>query len=173
MSPQSQRLLDANRQFYRAFESMNLEKMRAVWWPGEEVTCVHPGWPLLSGQHEVMRSWTLIFDASRHTEFELTNVSAQENGAMGWVLCQENILSHAGGQTSRASVPGANVFTLRDERWLMMHHHGSRIMRDAPPPELTTPALVDFAFHSQLSSTELGRLEAPLPRCFLPDTCLL
>ena len=38
-----------NERFYRAFESLDISKMAAVWIQAERAKCVHPGWSLLSG----------------------------------------------------------------------------------------------------------------------------
>ena len=116
MSQQRQAREEANRRFYRAFESLKLERMEGVWRRDGQIWCVHPGWPLLTGWEAVMRSWRLIFEATRYIEFELTNVSihapADGQGGLGWVLCQENILSHVGGQTVRSNVLSTNVFEM-------------------------------------------------------------
>jgi hypothetical protein len=39
----------ANASFYRAFEALDLQAMEQLWAHGEDVRCVHPGWPMLSG----------------------------------------------------------------------------------------------------------------------------
>lgn len=139
MGLQRTALEEANRRFYRAFESLKLKRMEAAWRRDGQVSCVHPGWPLLTGWGDVMRSWRLIFEATRYIEFGLTNVSIHapddEEGGLGWVLCQENILSHVGGQTLQSAVLSTNVFEWHEERWQLLHHHGSQIVRDALPPE--------------------------------------
>ena len=39
----------ANERFYRAFESLDIEQMAAVWVQDETAQVVHPGWTLKSG----------------------------------------------------------------------------------------------------------------------------
>ena len=42
-------VLSANAAFYDAFQSCDVAKMKAVWSDSDDVTCVHPGHPLISG----------------------------------------------------------------------------------------------------------------------------
>ncbi|MGH7923360.1 MAG: nuclear transport factor 2 family protein, partial [Candidatus Binatus sp.] len=42
-------VLAANRAFYDAFESLDAEKMEAVWLKDPRIICIHPGWRKLSG----------------------------------------------------------------------------------------------------------------------------
>lgn len=135
MTSEEKRLDEANRAFYRAFESRELAKMEMVWADGEEVKCVHPGWPLLTGRREVMRSWERIFKGTRYIEFKLTNVSVNVHGSLGWVLCQEDILTNTGGPTYQSAVLSTNVFELHEGGWRLAHHHGSQISQEAMPPE--------------------------------------
>jgi hypothetical protein len=37
-------VIEANREFYRAFESLDLEKMERVWMRDAAIVCIHPGW---------------------------------------------------------------------------------------------------------------------------------
>lgn len=63
--------IEANRAFYRAFESLELEKMEAVWLSDPKIVCIHPGWRKLSGWGPVMQSWARIFDSVFEMKFEV------------------------------------------------------------------------------------------------------
>ena len=52
---------DAENAFYEALERADLERMMAVWAEDEEIVCVHPGGPRLTGQDQVRESWRQIF----------------------------------------------------------------------------------------------------------------
>ena len=52
---------DAENAFYEALERCDLEAMMAVWAEDEDIICVHPGGPRLSGQDQVRESWAQIF----------------------------------------------------------------------------------------------------------------
>ena len=54
---------DANARFYAAFRSGDTAAMDAVWAETGDVTCIHPGWPRLSGRPPVLASWRRVLDA--------------------------------------------------------------------------------------------------------------
>lgn len=128
---------EANARFYRAFESLDLAEMEAVWAKGEHVKCIHPGWTLLAGWEAVRASWEAIFKNTAEIRFSLTDVSVHVDGNLAWVTCTENILSQARGNISVTSVLATNLFERSGGRWLMIHHHASHIFSgEAPaPPE--------------------------------------
>ena len=128
---------EANARFYRAFESLDLAEMEAVWAKGDHVKCVHPGWALLVGWEPVRASWEAIFKNTAEIRVSLTDVSARVDGNCAWVTCTENILSQVRGNISVTSVLATNLFELRGGHWLMIHHHASHIFTgEAPtPPE--------------------------------------
>jgi len=118
---------EANARFYRAFESLDLAEMEAVWAKDEPVKCVHPGWTLLVGWEAVGASWEAIFKNTAEIRFSLTEVSARVIGNLAWVTCTENILSQVGGKISVTSVLATNLFERIGGHWLMIHHHASHV----------------------------------------------
>jgi hypothetical protein len=57
-------VLSANAAFYDAFQSCDVAKMKAVWSDSDDVTCVHPGHPLISGADLVLNSWRALFSSA-------------------------------------------------------------------------------------------------------------
>ena len=55
-----QEALLANEGFYRALGNSDMGAMEQVWARLTPVTCLHPGWTLLSGREEVLESWRTI-----------------------------------------------------------------------------------------------------------------
>jgi hypothetical protein len=53
----SDAVLAANLEFYRAFTTRDAEAMDALWARQAPVACVHPGWPALTDRDAVMESW--------------------------------------------------------------------------------------------------------------------
>ena len=51
------RVRRANDRFYRAFESLDMKQMEAMWVQTDRAKCVHPGWELLEGWDAVRQSW--------------------------------------------------------------------------------------------------------------------
>jgi ketosteroid isomerase-like protein len=129
------RVEEANARFYRAFESLDVGEMDAVWAHEEYVRCIHPGWCLLEGWEAVRQSWEAIFKDSREMRFSISDAHARVEGNLGWVTCAESILSHARGQIAVTSLLATNLFERRGDEWLVIHHHASHILAGEPPRE--------------------------------------
>jgi ketosteroid isomerase-like protein len=124
---------EANARFYRAFETLDLAQMEAVWAHADHVKCVHPGWPLLTGWDSVRSSWEAIFENTAEMNFTLSEVRAEAAGDFAWVTCTENILSAVDGRVSVTSVLATNLFERGPDGGRMVHHHASHVL--ASPPE--------------------------------------
>ncbi|MGH7326320.1 MAG: nuclear transport factor 2 family protein [Candidatus Rokuibacteriota bacterium] len=123
---------EANRRFYRAFETLDLAEMEKVWAHGDHVKCVHPGWPLLSGWDAVRASWEAILNNTGEIRFTVSEAQVVRHGDLGWVTCTENILSQVRGRVSVTTVLATNIFALADGGWLMVHHHASHVLGGTP-----------------------------------------
>jgi ketosteroid isomerase-like protein len=118
-------VLEANEAFYRAFESLDLTRMEAVWLHAASITCAHPGWQLLRGWGPVMASWQRIFANTVSLRFTITDAHAELADDMAWVVCVENLESAQRGETVGAHLLATNVFQRRDGCWCLVHHHAS------------------------------------------------
>lgn len=116
-------VLTANAAFYDAHENRDLDAMRAAWDHGDDVVCVHPGWPILRGWPLVEESWRRILEGPGDNQFILTNQSVHVVGASAWVVNDENLMSSSGAGT----VAATNVFRLVDGDWKLVLHHGSPV----------------------------------------------
>jgi ketosteroid isomerase-like protein len=136
----SQAVRDANLAFYRAFESLDVEQMEAVWLRSARVQCTHPGWRRLVGFSAVMQSWQRIFENTFGMKFDITGVEIAVSGDVAWVICTENITSQTYDGVSQSQVEATNLFERHDGRWLVVHHHGSPVVSgpvgDEIPPHL-------------------------------------
>lgn len=128
----------ANAELYAAFESCDIDRMEAVWDDADDLRCVHPGWPMLSGRARVMRSWSVLMANTAYIQFFLTDVQAAVGGDVAIVTCEENILTGiedpAEGLGGSQRVVATNVFRRRDDGWRLWLHHGSPVLgpREAP-----------------------------------------
>jgi hypothetical protein len=61
---ESDAVLAANLEFYRAFTTRDLGAMDMIWARRAAVLCTHPGWTPLSGRSTVMASWHDILSRS-------------------------------------------------------------------------------------------------------------
>jgi len=78
-------VLAANRAFYDAFESLDAEKMEAVWLRDPRIICIHPGWRKLSGWGPIMSSWERILDNVFEMKFELGEIEVTISGDLAIV----------------------------------------------------------------------------------------
>jgi hypothetical protein len=135
-----QTIQDINIQFYKAFESLSLERMEQVWKHSNDVVCVHPGWDLFRGWTAVRESWMTIFQNTERIQFIITNakVRAFEN-IVAVVVCLENIETIINQDKIRMGVIATNIFERQrivrndEDEWLMIHHHGSPVSNYMPP----------------------------------------
>ena len=120
----------ANAAFYAAFEARDLDAMSDVWEHTDRTSCVHPGWPILSGWASVAASWFALFDGPQRLQFIVTDEQVHVAGDTAWVTCNENLLQAGGTQT----VAATNVFVRGDgDAWRLVHHHGSPLAQQPRP----------------------------------------
>jgi ketosteroid isomerase-like protein len=120
-------VLKANRAFYRAFESLDIEQMEKVWLKEPTIICIHPGWHRLVGWGPVMESWERIFEAPFEMSFELTQPAVFISGDLAIVVVQENLTQKGANGSMRVEVLATNVYQRCGYGWYMIVHHGSPI----------------------------------------------
>ncbi|MFF8291263.1 nuclear transport factor 2 family protein [Streptomyces sp. NPDC016309] len=129
----------ANTAFYEALERGDFEEVSELWLDDAhgEISCVHPGWPVLSGRGEVLRSYALIMANTDYIQFFLTDVKVAMAGDTALVTCTENILS--GGPAEDGAdlgplvgqlVVATNVFRRTPDGWRIWAHHGSPVLAE-------------------------------------------
>ncbi|WP_405980079.1 nuclear transport factor 2 family protein [Streptomyces sp. NBC_00158] len=132
---------EANTAFYAAMEQGDFDTLSALWLE-DEISCVHPGWPVLSGRGEVLRSYALIMSHTEYIQFFLTDTKVALIGDTALVTCTENILS--GGPAPEAGelgplvgqlVVATNVFRRTPQGWRLWSHHGSPVLTDSDDEE--------------------------------------
>ncbi|ATZ26027.1 nuclear transport factor 2 family protein [Streptomyces lavendulae] len=132
---------EVNAAFYEAMERGDFDALSALWLE-DEISCVHPGWPVLSGRGEVLRSYALIMSHTEYIQFFLTDTKVALIGDTALVTCTENILS--GGPSGEAGelgplvgqlVVATNVFRRTPAGWRLWSHHGSPVLTDSDEEE--------------------------------------
>jgi ketosteroid isomerase-like protein len=118
----------AHRALYRAFESLDIKEMEAVWAHEGTITCIHPGWPMAEGWPAVRETWLVIFENTNDMKFRITDEKIDVVGDLAWVVCIERISS--GG--ARGLVLATNVLRKTRDGWRLVHHHGSPVPQRAP-----------------------------------------
>lgn len=127
----------ANTAFYECLERGDFEELSALWL-ADDISCVHPGWPVLSGRGEVLRSYALIMAHTEYIQFFLTDVKVSVMGDTALATCTENILSGGPAEESGELGPlvgqlvvATNVFRRTPDGWRLWAHHGSPVLADA------------------------------------------
>jgi uncharacterized protein (TIGR02246 family) len=120
----------ANTALYEALESADVDRMAAVWDDADPdaVVCVHPGWPMLRGRGQVLRSFSAIMANTPYIQFFLTDVQVHVEGETAVVTCTENILTAVSQEGASGQVVATNVFRRRPDGWRLQVHHGSPVM---------------------------------------------
>ncbi|MEU8824423.1 nuclear transport factor 2 family protein [Streptomyces sp. NPDC048636] len=135
-----ERVARANTALYEAMEQGDHEALERLWLaaPDTEVSCVHPGWPVLRGRGEVLRSYALIMANTDYIQFFLTDVEVSVLADTALVTCTENILSGAPAEEEGELGPlvgqlvvATNVFRRTDDGWKVWSHHGSPVLAES------------------------------------------
>ncbi|MFH8797180.1 nuclear transport factor 2 family protein [Streptomyces sp. NPDC017941] len=110
---------------------------------GPAISCVHPGWPVLTGRGEVLRSYALIMANTEYIQFFLTDLRVCVAGDTALVTCTENILS--GGPAPQGGdelgplvgqlVVATNVFRRTPDGWKLWSHHASPVLAESGDDE--------------------------------------
>ena len=114
----SDAVLSANLEFYRAFTTRDAAAMDALWARQAPVACVHPGWPPLTDRDAVMESWRGILANPDSPRIVCYDERALMYGDTALVVCEEEL----DGGTLIAS----NWFVREDGQWRIAY---SRLVR--------------------------------------------
>jgi ketosteroid isomerase-like protein len=131
---------DAEAAFYEALERCDLDAMMEVWSEDEEVSCVHPGGPRLTGYEQVRENWAQIFKSGQRLQVQLSDQVIVSGMMFSVHNLHENILVRGGpgrAGSGRSVVVATNVYMRSDSGWRMLLHHGSPapapvVRRDTP-----------------------------------------
>ena len=129
-------VIQVNRAFYSAFESLELDRMEQVWLKAPHITCIHPGWRRLEGWGPIMTSWERIFDSTFEMKFEIEDESVVLHDDLAIVVCLEVLTQRGYEGATTSEVLATNVFERVGDRWYMILHHGSPVAMaadDEPP----------------------------------------
>jgi ketosteroid isomerase-like protein len=111
-------ILAANAIYYRAFANGDFAAMSRIW-ADDQVSCIHPGWPVLIGRDEILESYREILSNPSQERIEPRNESVMLAGDEARVFCVEFV----GG----AALATTNIFRRVDGIWRISHHQASPI----------------------------------------------
>ncbi len=128
----SDAVLAANLEFYRAFTMRDVDAMDALWARRAPVACVHPGWPPLADRAAVIESWRGILTNPESPRIACYDERVFLYGDTALVVCEEEL----GGGTLIAS----NWFVREVEGWRMAHHHAGQLVARRPTERRPAPS---------------------------------
>ena len=115
---------EAEQAFYEAFQSADLDAMRAVWANHDEIVCVHPMGPRLQGREAVLDSWRDILGSGTRLTFRVDHSHVMAAGELSVHCVHENISQGPQGEI-RGLVIATNIYRESTDGWRMVLHHGS------------------------------------------------
>ena len=113
----------AERAFYRAFETNDLDAMMAVWDDAEDILCVHPMAQAIRGRGAVAESWREILSSGVAMRFSIESIQVYEQANIVIHLLNEHIEVASGKRV--APMVASNTFRLTAHGWRMLIHHAS------------------------------------------------
>lgn len=131
---------EAEAAFYDAFAKSDLEAMMSVWADEDEVYCVHPGAPRISGVANVRESWRRVFNSGQTLSFQL-RARHEIHGMMIAVHSVYEQITIAGQGPARTPLLATNIYLRTDRGWRMVAHHASPAPA-APAPRAAAEAEV-------------------------------
>jgi hypothetical protein len=127
----SDAVLAANLEFYRAFTTRDFVAMEALWARSTPVSCVHPGWPPLAGRDQVMESWHGILANPESPRVACYDEQVMLYGEAALVLCEEEL--------DGGTLVAGNLFVREGDAWKMAHHQAGQLVARTRPARQPTP----------------------------------
>lgn len=133
-------VLAANRAFYDALETGDIDLMGAVW-SDDGCVCVHPSTAPIHGRAGVLRSLSLIMANTTYIQFFITDVEVTRTAEQAVVTCTENILTARPGEQGgsergealvSARATALNAFVRQGGGWRLWVHHATSVLSGGP-----------------------------------------
>jgi ketosteroid isomerase-like protein len=116
---------DVEAQFYEALQQADLDKLMAVWSDDEDIACVHPGGPRISGPAAIRASFAAIFaNGAIPLQLQPGARRLQSLGCAVHHVVERVVLADDRGERS-VWVLATNVYLKTAQGWRMVAHHAS------------------------------------------------
>lgn len=113
-------VLNANLDFYRAFNERSIAAMEALWATTAPALCVHPGWTAVTGRESVLQSWRAILANPDAPRVMCHDDRAFLYGDVALVQCEEEL--------DTGHLVATNMFIRENGAWKMIHHQASPLI---------------------------------------------
>lgn len=122
-------ILAVNEAFYHAFSKKDIKSMKPLWWQGTTSICIHPGRRAIIGWESIQASWISIFKNTDLLDIDIEIIKVEIDRSLAYVVVEETVLQSSRGRKLKAQSIATNVFQNMAQKWYMIHHQGSPIMR--------------------------------------------
>ncbi|WP_026608229.1 nuclear transport factor 2 family protein [Methylocapsa acidiphila] len=119
-------ILAANSAYYQAFVGADFARMSGIW-AEDEISCIHPGWPVLIGRKAVLDSYREILSNPMQEPIEHRDEKVMASGDEARVFCVEIV----GG----SALASTNWFRRVGGAWRLVHHQASPLAVFVEEPE--------------------------------------
>ena len=119
MGSDEQQVREAHAAFYDAFSERDVDAMEDLWSFRAPVSCIHPGWSLLSGREAVLASWRSILEGPAAPDLAYSREGIHLYGDVAVATCVETL--------AEGQLMATNVFAREGDHWKMVHHQAGPI----------------------------------------------
>lgn len=84
---------------------------------------------VLEGWKEIQASWETIFRNTDSFEIDIEIIKLEVDRALAYIIVREIVLQSSRGRKVKAPSLATNLFQKMAQKWYLIHHHGSPIMR--------------------------------------------
>ena len=112
--------------FYEALDSGDAAAVAELWLEDDDVVCVHPGGPRLTGPGPVRASWAAIL-SNGPLHVRSTSRKSLDTPTVAVHNVIEEVLVTQGRQRHIARVVATNAFVKTGAGWKMVLHHASAV----------------------------------------------
>lgn len=115
---------EAELEFYRAFETMDISAMMSVWHDQEYIECIHPMGARLKGFLPIRNSWWEIFQQAPLINFQILDQKIIQGTNLAVHIVNEKIIIRDQMEQPNQMI-ATNIFELTSKGWRMILHHAS------------------------------------------------
>lgn len=112
-------------QFYRAFNSRDLELVQANWHQGDDIAMDNPLGGIKRGWREIGAVYEKLFNGPAKVYVEFYDYSLHETPGMFYAVGRERGHFTREGETIDLAIRTSRIFRRIDGAWRQVHHHGS------------------------------------------------
>ncbi len=112
-------------QFYRAFNSRNMQLMAENWLQSEEIAMDNPLGGIKRGWGEIQAVYQRIFNGPSEVYVEFFDYTIHQSTEMCYVVGREQGYFHLGSEEINLAIRTSRIFRKLDDCWRQVHHHGS------------------------------------------------